>query len=216
MESRRQISDFADLGIMAGADVTSSERQENGWRCEFRNQQRNAKMEFSIQPRLPRAIVASVMALGVLAGCATTTQPPVVSLASAQAEASAILTALEAGATVYADASTTTPSEAAAVERVLAVAQAGVAAFQAAQANETPMQLAQTVSQEIVAVLAVLPIDPATKTAIDAGLAVIDALVAGLAVAPAVPIASALPARSEAPLPAPVPIPMPKRLPPRV
>jgi hypothetical protein len=171
-------------------------------------------MEVSIRGMLPRAIVASVIALGLLGGCSTMMQQPVVSLANAQSEASAILTALEAGATIYVGASTTTQAEAVAVERALAVAQAGVAAFLAADVNETPAQLAQAVSRDIVAVLAVLPIDPATKTAIDAGLAVIDALVAGLAAAPAVPIAPFLTTSPKAPVAAPVPIPTPRRLPP--
>lgn len=142
--------------------------------------------------------------------------PPVVSLVSAQAEAGAILAALEAGATIYTTASTTTPAEAAAVENVLAIAKAGVTAFESAQATETPVALAETASQDIMAVLAVLPIDPATKTAIDAGVAVIDGLIASLTATPGAPasgqVTAHLAGRVEAK--APVPIPMPQVLPP--
>lgn len=168
-----------------------------------------------------RGIIGALCALGLLAGCAQQISQPVVTLASAQAEAGAILTALEAGATIYTTATSTTPAEAAAVENVLAIAKTAVSTFQAAQANETPAQLAQTVSQDITAVLAVLPIDPATKTAIDAGLAVIDALVAGLSAAPVAPVATPpltmthAAQTTRAPVPPPVPIPLPMRLPSR-
>ena len=168
------------------------------------------------------AHVLTAMTILALAGCTGSAgTPPVVNLASAQAEAGAILAAIEAGATIYTTASTTTPAEAAAVENVLAIAKAGVTAFQSAQATETPVALAETAAQDIMAVLAVLPIDPATKTAIDAGMAVIDGLVAGLAGTPgslaAGPVAaphtpSAFGARLEAK--APVPIPVPQVLPP--
>lgn len=159
-------------------------------------------------------MLAGAVALALLAGCASSSTAPVVTLAGAQAEAGAIMTALEAGATIYTTAATTTPAEATAVKNVLAPAQAAVAAFQAAQASETPAQLAETVSADISAVLAVMPIDPVTKTAIDAGMAVIDALVAGLAT-PAASVAPALTVKLGAMAP-PVPIPAPHVLPPRV
>src|SRR5579883_1126766 len=89
-----------------------------------------------------------------LAGCAQPAQRPVVSLAGAQAEASAILAALQAGATVFTAASSTTPSEAQAVKNVLATAEGAVNAFEAAPANENPAQLAETASAAITAVLA--------------------------------------------------------------
>jgi hypothetical protein len=158
-------------------------------------------------------LLAGVAALALLAGCAQQTTQPVVTLAGAQAEATAIMTALDAGATVYTSAATTTPSEAQAVENLLTPAQAAVAAFEAAQANETPAQLAETVSQDLEAVLAVMPIDPATKTAIDAGMAVIDALVAGL-VATSAPLTVTLDAAEK--VAPPIPIPTPHVLPPRV
>jgi hypothetical protein len=170
-------------------------------------------------------LLAGALGLALLAGCTMGPNGPVVTLAGAQAEAAAILTALEAGAAIYTTAPTTSSSQAAAVEKILAIAQEAVGNFQGGGPTQTPAQLAQTVSQDIVAVLAVLPIDPVTKTAIDAGLAVIDALVAGFSAAPGAPAAP-----TPAPTPkfglamphgipghaAPVPIPLPTRLPPRV
>ncbi|HTU55743.1 MAG TPA: hypothetical protein VMF62_17400 [Acetobacteraceae bacterium] len=162
-----------------------------------------------------KTMLAGVAALALLGGCAQSGTAPVVTLSGAQAEAAAILTALEAGASIYTGASTTTPAEAQAVENVLNDAQAAVSSFEAAQANENAAQTAETVSQDIAAVLAVMPIDPVTKTAIDAGMAVIDALVAGLAAAPATSAAPTLSVKLGAPVPPPVPIPAPKVLPPR-
>ena len=162
------------------------------------------------------ALFAGVASLALLAGCTSGPNGSVVTLASAQAEAQAILVALEAGATVYTTASTTTPGEAGAVENVLAIAKESVATFEAANPTETPAELAETVSQDIAAVLAVMPIDPATKTAIDAGMAVIDALVAGLSAAPVPPVPTPMLTLAPHVLPAPpVPIPVPHRLPPR-
>ncbi len=169
-----------------------------------------------------KTMLAGVAAIALLAGCAQSGTAPVVTLSGAQAEAAAIMTALEAGASVYSEASTTTPAEAQAAENVLNAAQAAVSSFQAAQANDNAAQIAETVSQDITAVLAVMPIDPATKTAIDAGMAVIDALVAGLAAAPATSAAPALSVTLGAPVPPlaadrpPVPIPAPRVLPPGV
>lgn len=163
-----------------------------------------------------KTMLAGVAALALLAGCTQSGTAPVVTLSGAQAEAGAILTALKAGATIYTEASTTTPAEAQAVENVLNAAQAAVSSFQAAQANENAAQIAETVSQDITAVLAVMPIDPVTKTAIDAGMAVIDALVAGLATVPATPAAPAVTVRMGAPVVPPVPIPTPRVLPPGV
>ncbi|HUC16981.1 MAG TPA: hypothetical protein VMA37_04745 [Acetobacteraceae bacterium] len=163
--------------------------------------------------------VAALVGGLFLAGCAQQAPQPVVSLAGAQAEASAILAALQAGAAVFTTTSTTTSSEAQAVENVLATAEAAVSAFVAAPANESPAQLAETASEDITAVLAALPIDPTTKTAIDTGLAVIDALVAESASVPssAAPAgALSLAVTEPEKLAPPVPIPAPHVLPPRV
>ncbi|MDA8049983.1 MAG: hypothetical protein M0002_08255 [Rhodospirillales bacterium] len=158
-----------------------------------------------------RALLALSGAL-LLAACAASATSPVVTLANAQAEADAILAALEAGATVYTSAATTTPSEATAAENVIAVAKASVAAFEAPGSAASVALLAETVSQDIAAVLAVMPIDPATKTAIDVGMTIIDALIAGHAGLAGQPSAPALTLRL-GPEVAPVPIPAPHVLP---
>ncbi|MGH7118161.1 MAG: hypothetical protein ACREFP_04090 [Acetobacteraceae bacterium] len=159
------------------------------------------------------ALAAPLLAVGVLAGCSTTNGTTTVSLAGAQAESGAILTALEAGASVYTSAPSTIPAQAAQVQNIMSIATTAVGAFQGNGATETPAQLAEAASQDIIAVLAVLPIDPVTKTAIDAGLAVIDGFVAGTFTSPAAPVATLGVRERVAP---PVPIPTPHRLPPTV
>ncbi|MGH7056435.1 MAG: hypothetical protein ACREFZ_00945 [Acetobacteraceae bacterium] len=155
--------------------------------------------------------LAGVAALALLAGC-TTGAAPGHTLAQAQAESVAILAALQAGASVYTSAPTTTPAESAAVEKVMQVAETAVGGFQNVEGGSAAAQLAEESSQAIEAVLSVLPIDPVTKTAIDAGLAVIDGTIAGLMTQPSG--AGMLTLKSTAV--APVPIPAPRRDAPRV
>lgn len=163
-----------------------------------------------------KTLIAGVAALGILGGvaaCTTgSTGQTTISLAQAQAEATAIEAALQAGASIYTSASTTTSAEATAAENVMKIATTAVGAFTGNASTETPAQLAETVSQDLEAVLAVLPIDPATKTAIDAGLAIIDGFVAGTFTQPAAPVASVALHAPEKVAP-PVPIPAPHRLP---
>lgn len=156
--------------------------------------------------------LAGIAALALLAGCANSgSSGP--TLGQAQSEASAILAALQSGAVIYTGATTTTPAQAAAVENVMNIAKVAVTAFGGVQAGGSAGQLAEEASTALESVLAVLPIDPATKTAIDAGMAVIDGLVATFAATPALTVREAAPAGAVAP---PVPIPTPHVLPPRV
>lgn len=156
-------------------------------------------------------LIAGVAAVALLAGCAQNTAGSSPTLAAAQAEAQAIYAALQSGAALYAGASTTTPTEAAAVENVMTVAGTAVTAFANVQNGGSPTELAEQASTALEAVLSVLPIDPATKTAIDAGMAVIDGLVADLLAAPAALGATLASSGKEAP---PVPIPPPHIFPP--
>ncbi|MGH7068181.1 MAG: hypothetical protein ACREFO_05905 [Acetobacteraceae bacterium] len=158
-----------------------------------------------------KTFLAGVAALALLAGCANSggSGP---TLTQAQSEASAILAALQSGAAIYTGAATTTPGQAAAVENVMKIAGTAVAAFAGVQGGEPAAQMAEEASTALEAVLAVLPIDPATKTAIDAGMAVIDGLVATFAATPALTVVE----RAGAPVAPPVPIPAPHRLPPHV
>lgn len=164
-----------------------------------------------------KTLIAGVAALAILggaAGCTTGSNgQTTVSLAQAQAEATAIEAALQTGAQIYTSSSTTTPAEAAAAENVMKIAETAVKAFTGNASTETPAQLAETVSQDLEAVLAVLPIDPATKTAIDAGLAIIDGFIAGTFTNPtpaaSVPLALHAPEKVKPP----VVIPAPHRLP---
>ncbi|MGH7115259.1 MAG: hypothetical protein ACREE9_12270 [Stellaceae bacterium] len=155
-----------------------------------------------------RAAVLAIAAL-LLAGCASGSAPAV-SLAQVQAEGNAIVAALKAGAAIYSGAAATTPAEAVAVGNVLAVAQASNAVLQGTLAGENTEQAVETAGQDIAAVLAVMPIDPLTKVAIDAGIAVLDTFIAEQGAVPAATLAlGAAPARVAPP----VPIPMPHRLP---
>ena len=162
---------------------------------------------------IQRLVLPAALAL---AGCATGSTPAAVSLAQVQAEGNAIVAALAAGAGVYTAASTTTPAEAAAVENVLKIAQAENAILQGNLTQETAAQTVETVGEDVTAVLAVLPIDPVTKVAIDAGLAVIDTFIAQSMTTPVAPAAGAALTLRAAPerVAPPVPIPAPHRLPP--
>ncbi|MGH7102899.1 MAG: hypothetical protein ACREFJ_10935 [Acetobacteraceae bacterium] len=164
-----------------------------------------------VPAKVARLLWVPIAALALLAGCANSagTGP---TLGQAQSEASAILAALQAGSAIYAGATTTTPAEAAAVENVMQIAKTAVQAFGGVQ-DGTAGQLAEEVSTALESVLAVLPIDPATKTAIDAGMAVIDGLVATFAATPNLAVAEHAPVAAVAP---PVPIPAPHLLPPTV
>ncbi|MGH7082504.1 MAG: hypothetical protein ACREFV_08560 [Acetobacteraceae bacterium] len=157
-----------------------------------------------------KTFLAGVAALALLAGCANGTGAGP-TLSQAQSEASAILAALQSGAAIYTGAATTTPAQAAAVENVMNIAKTAVVAFGGVPSSGSAGQVAEQVSTALEAVLAVLPIDPATKTAIDAGMAVIDGLVATFAATPALAVGEAAPGAAVAP---PVPIPAPHRLPP--
>ena len=160
-------------------------------------------------------LLAGVAALSLLTGCTTTTTSQTISLAAVQAEGNAILAALKAGATVYTTASSTTPEEALAVEHVLAIAEAENAVLQGNLPTGTPAQMVESMGQDITAVLAVMPIDPMTKVAIDAGLAIIDTFIAQQMVLPAsIPALKLAPRVLVAPVLPPVPIPAPHVLPP--
>lgn len=157
-----------------------------------------------------------VVLAATVAGCVQGSSAPSVTLAQVQAEGNAIVAALEAGATLYTSANTTTPAEATAVENVLTIAKTENAALQSNLAIEGAAQAVETMGQDITAVLAVLPIDPVTKVAIDAGIAVLDTFIAEQMVLPATPPASAELGLNAAParVAPPVPIPTPHRLPP--
>lgn len=185
-------------------------------------------------PRLRRWLAAFAVAVsGMLAGC-TLASAPAVTITAAQAESQAILVALQAGAKVYTSASTTTPTQASAVEQMLAQAEAANAAVQGQIPTGSALSVVEAVNQDIVALLGVMPIDPVTKVAIDAGMAVLDTFVAEQMGAPQVApaatrVALGAASRGVATLAAtgphragamgsrdrpPVPIPTPHRLPP--
>lgn len=172
-------------------------------------------------PRLRRWLASFAVAFaGLLGGCMTGSTPAV-TIAAAQAESQAILTALQAGAKIYTTAPTTTPAEAAAVQQMLVEAEAANAAIQGEIPTGSAPQMIETVDRDIVALLGVMPIDPTTKIAVDAGMAVLDTFIAEQMQTPtraAGPKLAARPAIGHvAPravdLP-PVPIPVPHRLPP--
>lgn len=162
-----------------------------------------------------KLLLAGVCAgLLAIAGCTTPQGAPGINLAQVQAEGNAISAALDAGAKIYTSAPSTTPAESAAVQEVLTIAAAANAQLQAAPEGMKTLQVVETVGQDITSVLAVLPIDPATKIGIDAGLAILDTFIAEQLATPVAPPASLTLTAPEHVAP-PVPIPAPHVLPPR-
>ena len=131
-----------------------------------------------------RGMAIAMLAAGLAAcattttGTGTTTTTVPVSLASAQAEASAILSAIQADApALITTLSTTDQAEA---NTALSGLQSAVTAFVDLPANADPAQYASAVTAAVDGVVALLPLSPVTKLAIDAGGTLIDGLVAGL------------------------------------
>lgn len=164
-----------------------------------------------------RRIVAALAAVSLLvAGCTKVTDPNtgtttvVVNLANAQAEADAVAKAVSAAA--FAQSTALAADAQKNLQTALSAMNASVAAFDALPAtNPKVMDYAKAVTQAIEAVMALAPLPPATKLAVDEGLALVDALVAGLTTV-TVPAASmpasvklgAKPMMIEAPIPIPM------------
>lgn len=162
-------------------------------------------------------LIALAFTLGLLGGCANMTTST--TIGEVQAESNAIVTALAAGAAIYTSAASTTPAQAAAVEEMLAVARSANAALQAKIDTASAAAATQSASRGIAALLSVLPIDPATKIAVDAGMAVLDTFVAEQTATPtpgaALALAAQAPTRVARAAP-PIVIPMPRPHAPRV
>lgn len=153
------------------------------------------------------AAIPSGLALVAFAGCAVDANGNIVrvpvTLAGAQAEASAILASVQAAVAAL---GATAP---AAIHAALADAGVAVAAFVGLPANATPAQYAAAVVRTVSVVIAGLALSPAVALAINAGLMLISGLVAGLpsvavpaAVVTKAPVA-AVPGRVSAPIPIP-------------
>lgn len=155
--------------------------------------------------RLP--FIAALAAAALLAGCAVPKNTSV-TIAEVQAESNAITAALSAGAKIYVSAASTTPAEATAVQNMLNIAEGANAALQGKIDATSVVTLTQTATNDLSALIAVLPVDPATKVAIDAGMAVLDTFIAEQMGEPVVAPALGVTQRG-----ARVPIPAPKRLP---
>jgi len=161
---------------------------------------------------------SSLLALVALGGCAqvtsilgSTTQTIEVSLANAQAESGAILSALTAGAAAAISSGVVAGGAANTVKTALTDLTTAVTAFQAVSAGGSYAALAQSVVTAANGLLPLLPIDPAAKTAIALGLTLLSALIGGLTSltlpAPAATTPGAVGAREM--LAAPIPIPVP-------
>jgi hypothetical protein len=167
-----------------------------------------------------RKIIAGIMIAGFLgagiASCATN-GTGAVSLASAQAEAKAILTGIEQAATAYEVSPQANPLIVKELQAAIAGATTAVDAFTGVASGANATQIAQAVTQAVGAAVMVIPMDPATKTAIDLGLAVLDAFIGGISPPAGVPAAAPTPVTSELfgerHVEPPVPIPAPRFVP---
>lgn len=139
-----------------------------------------------------RKIVAGVAIAGFLAfsivGCATGAGGGV-TLASAQAEAQAILTGVQQAALVYETSPNANPVVVKQLQTDIVALTTAVDAFKSVTGTSAS-QVAQTVVQAVGVAVMAIPMDPATKAAIDLGLAVLDAFVGGIAPPAGVPAAA--------------------------
>lgn len=127
------------------------------------------------------------------AGCSllsSSTQTIQVTLVNAQAEAAAILQALDVGVSTALTSGAVTGGAAVTVNSVLVDLKTAVAAFEALVAGDNYAALAQSVINGANSLLVLLPIDPGTKTAISLGLTLLSGLIGGLA-SITVPVAAA-------------------------
>lgn len=139
--------------------------------------------------RKTRRALLQMAALGLpvvaLAGCATsttgttTTTTVPVTLAGAQAEAGAILAALQTFAATF--GKTLAAAGQADLTKGMTALTGAVTAFQGIPSGANLTQYVAAVVNAATVVVALLPLPPATQIAITAGLALLQALVAGLA-----------------------------------
>lgn len=159
--------------------------------------------------------VAAIAAVLALPACTKTTDPNThattvtVNLANAQAEANAVAAAVSAAA--FAQSAQLQAAAQENLKTALSSMNAAVSAFASMPAtNPKIMEYAKAATQAIEAVIALVPLPPATKLAVDEGLALVDALVAGLTTVPATPAPAAASVRVGAKpkvYDAPIPIP---------
>jgi len=154
-------------------------------------------------------LAATALSACVKAGTASTaaTVSIPVTLAGAQSEAQAILTALQAVATGVGAELTSSASSA------LASAETAVGEFVAITSSTTPTQYASATVTAIKTVVSLLPIPAITATAIDLGISLIAGLVTGLT-SVTVPASAVEPASlsyetAASRVPAPIIIPLP-------
>lgn len=155
---------------------------------------------------------ATVFAPVALPGCAALTGNPLqktitVNLAAAQAEAKTIETAL---GIVLSSVQTALPASIAAkASAAIATLSKAVAAFAAVPSGSTTVAtLAGDVIAAASAVVALIPLPPATGLAINSGLAILSALIAGLATVTVTTSPPATGVKAARVIPGPVPVPV--------
>lgn len=167
-------------------------------------------MPVSRRTALLRCALVAAVPLG-LAACSTLGSNPLgktitVNLSGAQAEASAILAALNIVAGSAALSMSTAMQKT--ITGYLADLDAAVSAFAALGSGSTTIAaFAGTVIKAVSKVVGLLPLPPATQLAINEGLSLLAALVAGLSSITVTPVAApvaAVPGRIAAPIPIPV------------
>ena len=132
---------------------------------------------------MKKLILLSTIPAFFLAGCSSLSTPTPLTLTSVQAEVSAIDTAIDE---VYGVLKASLPSS---VATYVADVDTAAAIIENLKTGTSVVSDIGAFSSDIGQVIAVLPLPPATKTAIDLGLAVVDAFASGATTSP-VPAAS--------------------------
>ncbi len=146
-------------------------------------------------------LATTFLATTALAACSGTTPAQIAAtLANAQAEASAIYTAVKG----FVPATLTAP-----IQTALSAAQTAVTAFQAVKPGQSGLQAGEAVVNALVPLLTLIPIPGVSSPAIIAGLGLVEAFANGIAAVATPAPSAAVGAEPVVVIPAPIPIPVP-------